>query len=96
MKQIDKVRMMDTTPVSAIGSFPLSSLFSKEALGIEDSARYTVFPGFWLTLAKFFLPKILFIIEDFPTFDLPIKATSGILVAGYCSFFTADNKNNAL
>ena len=46
MKQIDKVRMMDTTPVSAIGSFPLSSLFSKVDLGVEDDDRYTVFPGF--------------------------------------------------
>ena len=46
MKQIDKVRMMDTTPVSAIGSFPLSSLFSKVDLGVEDDVRYTVFPGF--------------------------------------------------
>ena len=46
MMKIDELRMMNTAPVSAIGSFPLSSLFSKEALGIEDSARYTVFPGF--------------------------------------------------
>ena len=46
MKQIDKVRMMDTTPVSAIGSFPLSSLFSKVDLDVEDDVRYTVFPGF--------------------------------------------------
>ena len=46
MMKIDEFRMMNTAPVSAIGSFPLSSLFSKDALGIEDSARYTVFPGF--------------------------------------------------
>ena len=46
MKQIDKVRMMDTTPVLATGSFPLSSLFSKIDLDVADLSRYTVFPGF--------------------------------------------------
>ncbi|MBQ8351973.1 MAG: dihydroorotase [Clostridia bacterium] len=46
MKQIATACMMDTTPVSATGSFPLSSLFSKTDLGVSDSAHYTVFPGF--------------------------------------------------
>ena len=46
MMKINELRMMNTAPVSAIGSFPLSSLFSKDALDVEDSPRYTVFPGF--------------------------------------------------
>ena len=46
MKKVEQLRMMDTAPVSATGSFPLSSLFSKCDFGVNDAARYTVFPGF--------------------------------------------------
>ena len=46
MKQLAQACMMDTTPVTATGSFPLSSLSSKTDLGVTDTARYTVFPGF--------------------------------------------------
>ena len=46
MKQIATTCKMDISPVRSIGSFPLSSLFSKVDLGVADEARYTVFPGF--------------------------------------------------
>jgi hypothetical protein len=37
----------------------------------------TVLPGFEETLAIDFLPKTLFINDDFPTLDLPEKQISG-------------------
>ena len=49
-----------------------------------------VLPGFWLTLARLFRLRSLFISDDLPTFDLPAKARSGKLVFGYWLGFTAE------
>jgi hypothetical protein len=44
-----------------------------------------VFPGRELVLARFRRSKSLFMSEDFPTFDLPAKATSGRSAGGNSS-----------
>ena len=46
MQKIAEFRQIDKSPLSATEFFPLSSLFSKKDMGIADTARYTVFPGF--------------------------------------------------
>lgn len=46
-----------------------------------------VLPGFWDVFANPRLRVSIFISDDLPTFDLPIKAYSGTLVSGHCSTF---------
>jgi hypothetical protein len=46
-----------------------------------------VFPGVEEVLARFFLPVSKLIREDFPTFDLPVKAYSGITGGGRSLIF---------
>ncbi len=46
MKQIAEFCKIDTTHLSAAESFPLSSLFSKNDMGLVDDPRYIAFPGF--------------------------------------------------
>jgi hypothetical protein len=42
-----------------------------------------VFPGVEEVFASIFCPVIILIREDFPTFDLPINAYSGISGGGH-------------
>jgi hypothetical protein len=46
-----------------------------------------VFPGFPEIFARFLCPVSMLISEDLPTFDLPIKAYSGILSFGHLRIF---------
>ena len=86
MKEVAKLRMMDTTPVQAAGSFPLSSLISKYDLGVNDAARYTVFPGFCDVHVHF----------REPGFSYKETIASGCLAAargGYTAVCTMPNLN---
>jgi hypothetical protein len=42
-----------------------------------------VLPGSEEVLARLFIPISIFMREDFPTFDLPMKANSGCSVTGH-------------
>ncbi|MBR7181909.1 MAG: dihydroorotase [Clostridia bacterium] len=46
MKKLIEMQNMNTAHLAAAASFPLSSFFSFSDFSLEDSSRYTVFPGF--------------------------------------------------
>lgn len=54
-----------------------------------------VFPGVPETFAKEGREVIMFMSEDFPTFERPIKAYSGIDNNGHCSIFSLLHLNSA-
>ena len=49
-----------------------------------------VFPGVPLTRAKDFLPRRVFMSDDFPTFDRPENAICGMASRGNCDGKPAD------
>ena len=55
-----------------------------------------VFPGLPETLARLFLPVMRFRSDDFPTLDLPAKATSVTPSGGYWERFTATVSSSEL
>jgi len=52
-------------------------------------------PGVLLVLARFFFRAMVLMREDFPTLDLPAKATSGSFPSGYWEGRVADLTNSA-
>jgi hypothetical protein len=56
----------------------------------------TVLPGLELTLANDFLLTILFISEDFPTFERPEKQNSGVVDGNNCSAVPKDFSYSAI
>jgi hypothetical protein len=58
-------------------------------LPTEKKLMDLVLPGRELVRASFVLFTSLFMREDFPTLDLPAKATSGLSRGGNCSGWVA-------
>ena len=55
-----------------------------------------VFPGVEEMRARFFFPHSILMRDDFPTFDLPAKAYSGIFPDGNCLVSAEEVRNSAV